>query len=1251
MKIKILTLILIITVLPAIAADDFYILDIDNTKFPQSETKFYLFEDNKPLNDLSTADFAVYDNASLAEIQNIEIGKVNNNPFSCLISLDMALNQIDIDGYTNREIGIDLAKTLITHIPTNAEIALSSFDFDSYLLSDYSNEKSDALEAIEKTGRSEGSIINSAFISKPAGAFEITKTAKYDNSIVCITDSPINLDKEQIKEYASHTNSKIFLVLIRKKIEENTLEFLKEIGGYGFTINDIEDLESIASTIIAISAENFPSTLTFSCEQNCNNSRLLKFEYLPEPLSVYRTIILEDYEKPTLSSNPPYIGFSNVLPQKQVTKEIELTSRGGNIIISDLSIPSPYFTITSGDISEPIILKNGEKHQISITFSPQDSSIVFSWLEIESNACEGKNIYLTGGFPNTPPKERTIMLTGPLGGETFIAEDTTRVTWTGLLPTDVIQLEYSVDNKRSWDTLAKNQYGLEHIWTLPKVNSDSCYIRAVQLWPNNVGRTMDLEHKKSINTAFFSKDGSKVITSSDDSTAVIWNSNNGKPLITLFGHKREVVFAEFDGSENYAVTASRDSTVILWNAHTGDKIYRFDDFTGTVFAAKFSNNGKYIVASSWDGYVRIFSVQTGELVQKIKTNNGPVRFAVFYKDDYKLYTAGFDGVVRIWDWQKAELIKELDTKFENSFFGNVIYLDFNHNFSKLAATSQSEKTVSVWDLVTSDTLFTVHHVDSVNNRFSINSSSFFVDSDSREFLLTCSVDHSSRLWNANNGSEMPPHIIKEHDNSVQTAVFNFDGTRLLTGSWDNTAKIWNLEQRDLQMDSTDTPFSIKIASVHASDIAFGKVLLGHAVDTTLVDIIRNYTGYPVEIKNMNISGYDAADFILTNDITFPHSLDSMGTQTLELIFSPKGYGERRALLNVIIPGDTLKLKISGTGVGTGIEKIANYIDFGTVPLGDYRDTTLSVIIRNVSDQPIDFDKIEINGVNSDNFVITSGKDITRLNPGQSHDMTIRFLSNNENRNNAQLSFHHTADGSPTQINLFANSKYIEYENVELGIEDISGSPGDVVEIPILFNQKPNNMNTIEKIEFDLSFNSSLLLPLDQYLSSSINHMNRTVKYQVNIEDSSKGNELCRLRFKVALGNDTISTLKLSNISLYGDIKVKLSEKDGNFYLTGYCNDGTGPRLFDSEGRIYLEQNQPNPFSESSVINYEVVEHGHTSIIVTDLLGRKALTLVDEYLTPGAYSTSIDASELTPGVYHYILKTPTQRITRTMQVHK
>jgi hypothetical protein len=69
----------------------------------------------------------------------------------------------------------------------------------------------------------------------------------------------------------------------------------------------------------------------------------------------------------------------------------------------------------------------------------------------------------------------------------------------------------------------------------------------------------------------------------------------------------------------------------------------------------------------------------------------------------------------------------------------------------------------------------------------------------------------------------------------------------------------------------------------------------------------------------------------------------------------------------------------------------------------------------------------------------------------------------------------------------------------------------------------------------------------------------------------------------------------------------------------------------------LEQNTPNPFNPSTIINYQVPNAGFVSLKVYDLLGREVSTLVNEVKTQGKYSVTFDASNLTSGIYIYQLK--------------
>jgi T5SS/PEP-CTERM-associated repeat protein len=69
----------------------------------------------------------------------------------------------------------------------------------------------------------------------------------------------------------------------------------------------------------------------------------------------------------------------------------------------------------------------------------------------------------------------------------------------------------------------------------------------------------------------------------------------------------------------------------------------------------------------------------------------------------------------------------------------------------------------------------------------------------------------------------------------------------------------------------------------------------------------------------------------------------------------------------------------------------------------------------------------------------------------------------------------------------------------------------------------------------------------------------------------------------------------------------------------------------------LLQNYPNPFNPSTTIRYSIPEQIHVTLIVYDVLGRKAATLVDDMLPAGSYTQMFDASRLVSGMYIYQLR--------------
>lgn len=66
---------------------------------------------------------------------------------------------------------------------------------------------------------------------------------------------------------------------------------------------------------------------------------------------------------------------------------------------------------------------------------------------------------------------------------------------------------------------------------------------------------------------------------------------------------------------------------------------------------------------------------------------------------------------------------------------------------------------------------------------------------------------------------------------------------------------------------------------------------------------------------------------------------------------------------------------------------------------------------------------------------------------------------------------------------------------------------------------------------------------------------------------------------------------------------------------------------------------PNPFNQTTRVRYLVTTRGSVAIAVYDLLGRKLMSLVEEYKEPGEYQVSLDGSRFSSGIYMIVLQTP------------
>ena len=89
-------------------------------------------------------------------------------------------------------------------------------------------------------------------------------------------------------------------------------------------------------------------------------------------------------------------------------------------------------------------------------------------------------------------------------------------------------------------------------------------------------------HSIYINSAAYNRDGTRIVTSSGDHTAKVWNTETGSLILTLTGHSGAVRSATFNKDGTHIATASSDGTSKVWDAESGECLKTLPSISGLV---------------------------------------------------------------------------------------------------------------------------------------------------------------------------------------------------------------------------------------------------------------------------------------------------------------------------------------------------------------------------------------------------------------------------------------------------------------------------------------------------------------------------------------------------------------------------------------------------------------------------------------------------------------------------------------------
>ena len=205
-----------------------------------------------------------------------------------------------------------------------------------------------------------------------------------------------------------------------------------------------------------------------------------------------------------------------------------------------------------------------------------------------------------------------------------------------------------------------------------------------------------LGHSQPVLCARFDAEGERVLTTSGDGTARLWDratgttvrvfedpdqririgvvGPNGRALVTRssdgwFGTKLwdaqtgelraklvGALGAEFDPSGTHVLGACQGAVVTLWNASTGAEERVLEHHRGPATAARFSPDGAWIATASMDRTVHVLDA-AGKPLHVLRGHRGGVLCVAFSADNARLVSGSDDRTARLWDRSTGAMLR------------------------------------------------------------------------------------------------------------------------------------------------------------------------------------------------------------------------------------------------------------------------------------------------------------------------------------------------------------------------------------------------------------------------------------------------------------------------------------------------------------------------------------------------------------------------------------------------------------------
>ncbi|MCX7909721.1 MAG: choice-of-anchor D domain-containing protein [Ignavibacteria bacterium] len=837
---------------------------------------------------------------------------------------------------------------------TGTKVALISFGRVAYKRCDFTDNKQEILDSLNRTVVGGGTLYDPPFLDKQNGAINLFLTGSPDPQkrriIVFLTDGEPNdpPKTDSIVKELQRINAQVYAITLAMPMHKSLDEISSKTGGKAYKVETKDELENIYRFIALDIQRKQLCQLTWVTEFGCDKLDLIrnvKITFKRQSATVER-----DYEAPTFSIaklpiDQDIFDFLDPAPGQFNDLDITITSPVTDYRVNDIKIiPSTYYQVINWDVGgsggpPPFVIPAGQSRVIRVRFTQGTTrSYREATLNIDAKPCPAQ-VKLIGGISQ-------VRIISPNGGEIFSVCDTVNIVWSGVESDKPVNLSFSTDGGNTWRSIASNVKGLSYKWR-PPVGSNNYRIRATvapvlsYIWAKGIGGTED-DFGRSI---AITEDNSYIYITGSYSGTIEFDAN--KKFTSVGGLDIFVAKFDRDGNLIWAQTAGGYGTDTaagicvdkLGNAYVVGTCMQTATFgyispnmpikdAPYCFIAKYPANGSTPIVTLIGPDQTYSNFKAWGQKIKYKSNQSP----------------NPDEIIILGEYINAiqTPIYSLPKVTVPTTFTGVLYADMTIKYTQKGGTD--------------DGTFSKSAVyDGVGDRFEVGSFSGSLTSGNITITSKGKKDVFIRRYGGSPGSQ----------------------------------------------DVSDTTFSVQdpVWSLSSSNYEFGDCTVGDIKPVVLDAYICNRGNVPIVITNTIIIGANPTDFRIGATL-IGRRLMPKDCIPIELAFVPKDVGIRNAQL-VITPdcGTDLVLNLSGFGVCAG--EALNRADLGPSNLSVKVSKTFQCIFKNTNPASVPV-KFVIYGPNASDFSIPYSSLIVK--PQECIDLEVSFIPSGAGVRRAFLKF-------------------------------------------------------------------------------------------------------------------------------------------------------------------------------------------------------------------------------------------------------